>query len=318
MISVIMNGVMKPSMRSVLRSTLAGLITDFVFTVATTTNVETFTIPCADDGVFDCIIDWGDGSTSTITAYNDADLVHTYALAGDHTISISGSFPNMQFANTGDKLKVKSVSNFGVVGWANLITVFYGCSNMTSFTAGNTDTSAVTGMANMFRNCRGLLQLDVRAFDTSSVVGTNRMFDSCSSLVSLDVSGFDVSGSTNFNNMFRNCGDLVELDVSSFDTSASTTMVSMFQDCTDNIVGLDNFNIEALNNTNDLDNVLRGVELSTDKYDALLINLDAQAVFAGMTPNFGLSTYTAGSAAATARANLISSDGWTITDGGTA
>jgi len=163
--------------------------TDFVFTVATTGAAETFTIPCQNVGTFDAVIDWGDGETSTITAYNDADLAHEYASAGDHQIRISGSFPNIYFSNGGDGLKLKSVENLGDVGWAALNKAFSGCTNVTSFVSGNTDTSAVTNMGSMFYNCSSLTSLDFTGFDTSSVTSMGTMFYGCTSLTSLDVSG---------------------------------------------------------------------------------------------------------------------------------
>jgi hypothetical protein len=84
------------------------------------------------------------------------------------------------------------------------------------------------------------------------------------------------------------------------------------------IVGVEDFDISGLNSTADLTNFLTEGGMTTAQYDATLINWDALTVFAGMSPSFGVSTYTGGGAAATARANLISSDGWTISDGGIA
>jgi len=84
------------------------------------------------------------------------------------------------------------------------------------------------------------------------------------------------------------------------------------------VIGVENFNIEALNSTNDLSNFMTSVTLPTSRYDALLVNWDTQDPFNNMTPHFGSSEYTAGGTAAAARANLISTDGWTITDGGAA
>jgi surface protein len=268
--------------------------TDFVWTVATTGSSETFTIPCQNVGTFDATIDWGDGSTSAITAYNDADLAHTYATAGDHQIRISGTFPSIYFNNGGDTLKVKSVENLGVVSWALLDRSFYGCSNMVSFTAGTTDTSSVTDGRQMFFNCSLLTYLDLSNFDTSAV--------------------------TNLSSMFRDCSSLTTLDLSSFDTSAATAMGAMFLNCSSitDVVGVEDFNIEGLDGPSDLNSFASGVTLPTARYDALLINWDAQNPFDGMSPNFGSSTYTGGGTAAAARANLISTDGWTITDGGAA
>jgi hypothetical protein len=194
--------------------------------------------------------------------------VHTYASAGDHQIRVSGTFPNIYFNNAGDKLKVKSVENKGLTGWLSLISAFRGCSNMTSFVAGNTDTSNVSDMFAMLGDNVALVTADMRGFDTSS--------------------------SRNMNGMFINDSNL-------------TT-----------ILGVEDFNIEALDATTDLNNFMNGVTMSTARYDALLINWDAQNPFNGMSPNFGGSTYTGGGVAAAARANLISTDGWTITDGGIA
>jgi hypothetical protein len=94
----------------------------------------------------------------------------------------------------------------------------------------------------------------------------------------------------------------------------------MFDDCNSmtDIIGVEDFNIEGLDSTNALNSFTTDVTLSPARYDALLINWDAQDPFDGMAPDFGNSTYTAGGTAAAARANLISTDGWTITDGGTA
>ena len=401
--------------------------TEFAMTIATTGANETFTIPCQNVGTFNAGIEWGDGSVSTVTSYNDASLTHTYATAGDHLIRIRGSFPNIHFNDTGDKLKVKSVENLGVVGWTRLTAAFRGCTNMTSFTVGTTDTSSVTNMSSMFQSCSSLTSLDVSSFDTSSVATMSSMFRSLNNLTSLDVSSFDTSSVTdmsymfrdsnnltsldvsNFNTslvtnmsyMFRNSNSLTSLDVSNFDTTSATNMSNMFQFCSSlssldvsnfdtssvtfisfmfyncnsltsldvssfdtssvtnfgfmfngtsslttldvsnfdtssatdqgsmrnmfnsssltSIVGAEDFDITSFNNTNSLTGFMNSnARMTTAQYDALLVKWDAQSVLSNLSPNFGASQYTAGSAAATARANLISSDGWTISDGGTA
>jgi len=59
------------------------------------------------------------------------------------------------------------------------------------------------------------------------------------------------------------------------------------------------------------------IALPTATYDDLLVNWEAQAVNNSVSFNGGNSTYTSGSAAATARQALIDDHSWTITDGGT-
>ena len=297
--------------------------TEFAMTIATTGANETFTIPCQNVGTFNAGIEWGDGSVSTVTSYNDASLTHTYATAGDHLIRIRGSFPNIYFNNTGDKLKVKSVENLGVVGWTTLVKGFRGCTNLTSFTVGTTDTSSVTNTSNMLRSLTSLTSLDLSSFDTSSVTNFESMFRECTNLTSLDVSSFDTSSVTNFGYMFNGSSSLTTLDVSSFDTSSATgwgSMRNMFNSSSlTSLVGAEDFDITSFNNTNSLTGFMNSNgRMTTAQYDALLVKWDAQSVLSNIVVEFGASQYTAGSAAATARANLISSDGWTIADGGTA
>jgi len=55
--------------------------------------------------------------------------------------------------------------------------------------------------------------------------------------------------------------------------------------------------------------------LSSTNYDALLIGWDAQNLQNGVSFNGGNSQFCS-TAAQTARANMIASDGWSITDGG--
>lgn len=321
--------------------------TDFVFTMTTTGAAETVTIPCQNVGTFNAEIDWGDGDTSTITAYNDADLAHEYADAGDHEIRISGTFPNIYFNNTGDCAKLKSVSNLGVVGWATFYNAFYGCSNITSFTAGNTDTSAVTSMYGMFRDCASLTSADLSGLDTSSVTSMSLLFNGCTNLTSIDVSSFDTSLVTSFayafnsmsnyigpldlshfdtssavqlNHMFRSSNKITVINVTGWDTSNVTDMRFVFDasGITD-IVGVEDFDVSAIVNTNNMVVFFHAsLALPTARYDEFLVNLAAQTVLSGLAPGFGSSTYTSGGAAEAARTSLINDDSWTITDGGAA
>jgi hypothetical protein len=243
-------------------------VTDFVMTVATTGANETFTIPCRNVGVFAATVDWGDGTSSVITAFDDVNLAHVYATAENHEIKIAGSFPTIFFSNGGDRLKVKSVLNLGDTGWLTFQSSFFGCASMTSFVAGNTNTSLATSTRSMLRDAPLLAYLDVTNLDTSSVEDMGIMFQGDTSLT--------------------------------------------------DIIGVELFNIEGLDATTSLDNFATSVTMTTARYDAVLLAWDAQNPFDGMSPNFGSSTYTGGGPAAAARANLISTDGWTITDGGLA
>ena len=229
----------------------------FQFTIQTTTTDESFIIPCQNVGTFDATIDWGDGSaTQTITAYNDANLTHTFATAGTYQIEVSGKFPNVYFyGNATSRAKVISVDNLGTVGWQNFFRAFRECVNMTSFTPGTTSTSDVTIMQDMFTYCSSLTSLDLTAFDTSNVTNFIGTFYGLTLLTSLNISNWDTSNATTMRAMFR-LPNVTTLDLSSFDTSKVTDMAFMFQLC-ESLTSLDisHFRTPAL--TGGLDEMFR-------------------------------------------------------------
>ena len=265
----------------------------FISVWATTVVDETITIPTQNIGTFNAVVDWGDTSPlETITTYNG--FSHQYAAIGEHTISITGTFPNIYMNNNAaDKLKIKRVTNLGTVGWTKFNSAFWGCTNLTEFTVGSTDTSGVNNMQLMFRECIGLTSLDLSSLNTSLVTNMYAVFNRCYGLTSLNVS---------------------------FDTSSATVMSYMFEICValTSIVGVEDWDITGLNGTGSLNGFIVAGKMTTAQYDNLLINWRAQDPFNGMTPSFGASEYTGGGAAATARQDLIDIDGWSISDGGIA
>ena len=263
---------------------------DFVLEMATTGAAETITIPCQNVGTFTAEIDWGDATTSTITTWDDADLAHEYADAGDHIIRISGTFPNIYFNNVGDALKLKRILNWGDTGLVNLDRAFWGCANLTTVTSQTSNMVGLITMIRVFRACTSLTSADVSDWNTTNVTNISNAFRDCTSLTTLNVGGWDTANVVNMANTFDTCSSLAD-------------------------VAIDNWDIESVTSFVDF---MDGVTLSTARYDATLIAWDAQNPVDSLAVNFGSSTYTAGGAAATARASLESGDLWTITDGGTA
>jgi len=104
-------------------------------------------------------------------------------------------------------------------------------------------------------------------------------------------------------------------DIGNWDTSKVTTMYGTFRNATSFDQDISDWDIAAVTALNIF---IQYGTLSTANYDALLIGWNAQSVVSGLNADFGNSKYTGGADAAAARANLISSDSWTITDGGIA
>ncbi|MEE3079510.1 MAG: hypothetical protein VX341_09260, partial [Bdellovibrionota bacterium] len=128
---------------------------DFISVWRTTSSAESITLPLRSGYNYNFQVDWGDGSPiDTITAYNDPQITHVYAVAGDYTVRISGLLEAWFFNNSGDKHKIIDVLSFGDVGWVNLENAFDGCVNLATFYGGNT--SNVINMKSMFSGATNL------------------------------------------------------------------------------------------------------------------------------------------------------------------
>ena len=97
----------------------------FISVWRTSSDNETVTLPLRGGYNYDFTVDWGDGSSSQVTFYDDTDITHTYVVAGDYTVTISGLVEAWYFSNSKDKDKIISVRNLGDVGWKNLEAAFF-------------------------------------------------------------------------------------------------------------------------------------------------------------------------------------------------
>lgn len=261
---------------------------EFIFSVNTATVGSTtstqFQLPLVSSGTISMDVDWGDGNTDTITAYNQAETLHTYSVAGVYTIEISNEVRGFQFSSGSDRAKLNEISNWGGFNFTKNSS-FDECVNMTC-TANDTPTIETTNCAYQFLNCTNF-NGSVNNWGMSSVTNVQSMFFGCTNF-NQPINNWETSSFIDMQNMFQGCSSF-DQDVSYWDIRNSTNMF----------------------------NFMLGVTLSTANYDALLVSWEGTAVVpSGLTPNFGSSKYSLGSAAATARASLVSTYSWTITDGG--
>lgn len=290
----------------------------FVLVFNIVSNGETLVIPCRNVGTYSAFIDWGDGDSSDITTFDDADLSHIYVNSGEYTVSIGGIFPNINFDSGGSSLKLIEVVQFGATGFLDMNNSFAGCQNLLQAGVGGSaqDFSGVDDFEFMFSGCTGLTVVGVSGWDVGTGIVFDAMFRGCSSLVTLDVSAWDVGAATTFDRTFDGCTVLVTLDVSSWDVGAATNLDTMLRGCIAlSDVAIDGWDIQNVTSASDF---MSGISIPTSRYDATLIAWEAQTVQSSVTISFGGSTYTGGGAAETAHDDLINNDLWTITDGGIA
>lgn len=196
--------------------TIAAVVeTDFVMIVETTAPDEVFLIPFRNEGTYNATLDWGDGSSDTITAFDDPNRQHTYATPGTHTIRLSGQIGGIRF-NTEpvQAAKIRSITNMGQLSWANMGGVAYGLVNASSVVLGDTDAG---GAVNWGAFAQGPLitsggpkTIDLTGVDMSGVQFLGSAFKNNNSLTSLPghEAAFAGCAPVRLDEMLRNCAGL--------------------------------------------------------------------------------------------------------------
>ena len=241
----------------------------------------------------------------TNTNFNNNSL-NNWDVSSNETLS--GTFQNTSFNQDISGWDTSNVVNFGSIfrgndafnhdisGWdtskgTNFFGVFFGGGNNYSYSlSGWTFTGALTSF---FRN--SLYSADP-LMDVSSVTNMSYMFYDSDNLYQggAFVNNWDVSSVTaGFNSMFRNSSNL-DFNLTGWTLNSGLSTLAF----------------------NDF---LAGTSLPTARYDELLVWLDgqitAQSLIGAYAFNGGSSNYTLGSAAETARTNILA-NGWVLTDGG--
>jgi len=171
------------------------------------------------------------------------------------------------------------------------------------------DTSAVTNMEGIFRKAISASP-NTSNWDTTAVTNMRQAFSNAFS-ANPDVSGWDTSAVTDMYGLFQDHSS-ANPDVSGWDTSEVTDTRWMFENATSFDQDIGSWDVTALLNAFGM---FEGATLSTANYESLLMGWDAQSLQIGVDFTGGNSTFCSAEAA-TAKANMITSDSWVITDGG--
>ena len=227
---------------------------DFMITIKTdntgSSSSTAFTIPTVGVGYnYDVDCDIND-TIDTLLVGQTGNATCVYPVAGTYTAAVSGTFPRIYFANTGDRLKILSVDQWGANVWASMEQAFAGAynlvinapdaPNLSSVTSmnsmfsgaatlnqniGSWDTSNVTDMGSLFALASAFNQ-NIGSWDTSSVTNMESMFFATNNF-NQDIGGWDTSNVTNMNHMFSGALHF-NRDISNWDTSSVTDLSSMF------------------------------------------------------------------------------------------
>ena len=257
-----------------------------VFTVDTSLGTSVELNRVNKDFSTTCTVDWGDGTIETATR----DLVHTYSSPSSvYDVKVTGDGPFWLVVSSYDNV----IAGKGYYGNGTDAVTILRSSNLTSMV---NLPSTLTDFSFLFYsepiNQSFIVGLDMsNALDTSYMFAQNTDFNQ-------DISGWDVSNVVNMSFMFSNALSF-NRDLSSWDISNVTNMEDMFW----------------------------GAAMSTENYSRTLIGW-ANSHYAGNAQdnvplssflNYNNTTYTTGNQfndAVSARAYLVGTAGWTITDGG--
>ncbi|MGB0525816.1 MAG: BspA family leucine-rich repeat surface protein, partial [Flammeovirgaceae bacterium] len=271
----------------------------FETTWETTSTNESITIPTNSSYTYNYTIDWGDGQTD---AGITGDATHTYASAGTYTVKITRDFPAIFFNGGGDRLKIKTIEQWGSIGWEGMAHAFNGCNGLQVNATDVPELSQVTSLSNLFKNTGNLVG-DFSNWDVSTI--QNFAFCFNGSRYNQDISNWDVSNGTAFFGMFWNAPRFNQ-DISGWEITSANNLGNMFLNAVDFDQNLGNWKLATVTN---LSQMFSNSGMSTANYDSTLMGWSTQTLPNNLTLGADGLTYCNG---ASARAIITDNFNWTF------
>lgn len=276
-----------------------------------TSNVTAMNYPTADIGMFKNCILWNEDISSWDVS---------------NVTNMKGMFQAARVFN----------QNIGSWDVSSVTTMYSMFDDARAFNQniGSWNVSSVTSMAFMFRAAWAFNQ-NIGSWNVGNVTNMSRMFDSARDFNnggSDSIRNWDISSNTTMYVMFGKGSfggsqdTVFNQPIGDWNTSSVTNMSSVFHQNTAFDQDISNWDITNVT-TMQTSSFEFGstTPISTANYDALLIawEADLQTAYPGgsgytatITVDFETSQFTLGGAAATAKNSLLTTFGWTITDGG--
>jgi surface protein len=185
-------------------------------------------LPLVNGGAYNFVVDWGDNSTDTITAWNSPLVTHTYSAVGTYTVRITGTLNGWRFANTGDRVKITNISNWGILRLGNGNGYFNGCINLTVTALDVLDLTGTSTFAQAFTNCNNF-NGNINNWNVTNVTIYNFAFQNCT-IFNQPISNWNLSNATSTSSMFQNCTAFNQ-PIGNWDVGNVVSMNRMFLNC---------------------------------------------------------------------------------------
>jgi surface protein len=188
-------------------------------------------LPLPNVGTYNIDVDWGDGTNSNITTWNQPETLHTYSTPGEYTVQITGINFNWRFENVNDRLKIKSITKWGKLRLGQ--NSFNGCSNLTlNAITDIPEISVATNLGGAFANCTSITTIGrIGEWNMTNVVNMASMFIGAGNF-NQSLSGWERTGSTlanvtDLSSMFQTATSF-NGNLSGWNLSGATALNGMF------------------------------------------------------------------------------------------
>lgn len=218
---------------------------------------------------YNFIADWGDGSSSHITSYNDAGIEHIYSKPGVYTIHINGLITGLRFGDfrwTSDESQCKrilDISQWGCINISSGYKLLAGCENINISASDSLNLKNVTDISYMFMECNSL-NCDLN-WDTKNITNMGFMFYGCISFNG-DISNWDTKNVEITKQMFKLCVSF-NGHLNKWKTNNIKDMSRMFDDCISFNSDISSWNVENVIN-------IDGIFRNCAKFNCCLKNWD--------------------------------------------
>ena len=240
----------------------------------TTTDGESITLPIwntfsfkddndvqhniTNDGTYNFTVDWGDKTkTEQVTSATDEGRKHTYAKAGEYTVTITGTLEGFNFnVISASKNNFISVKEWNKIALGPAHGHFERCENLESFTATDApDLSETTSFKSLFK-LSSKFNSNISHWNTKNITDMSYMFNSAKAFNQKLT--FDTQNVTNMRDMFtyatvfNNGGESLSLN-----TQKVTDMSYMFKSAQ----AFDQSLTFDTQKVNDMNNMFRGASV---------------------------------------------------------
>jgi surface protein len=217
-------------------------------------NSNQVKLPLISDGSYNFLVNWGDNTISSIAAWNQPEVTHTYATPGTYTITITGAIRGWDWGtgtstvtpSTGDRLKILTITQWGCLRFVDrgesvlVYGAFYNCANLTLLTVVDTPNfEGTTSTLGFLRGCSSITTINnINKWDVSGIKFFRSMFREMP-LFNDNIGNWNMSSATNLIAMFFAGSSATGVfnnggsdSIKNWNTSNATSMANMFQNQT--------------------------------------------------------------------------------------